>query len=321
MDHAEVRAFLIETMERPGGLMTLQDDPDPTAVAVRAHIAGCIECAAEWQAWSLTTLGLASAAPDVEGPGPEVRASIMAAVAARPRLAPRDAGATVAPGTPVGGPRPGAGTPVPASQVAPDALAVPPTADPASGTRSGGRREGWVRGNQLRASAPRPPTATTTSTRDRTRLVLVGIAAALALLLTGVVVGGQLGSEPQVARPDPGPVLRMTAAILQREGGIMARLTTPTGDPGGVVLVSPGTGELAVVSGALEPPPTPDRYWCFLERDGTEYRVGPMHMDGALAFWAGTPQGDVPADLGRQGDRFIVRLEAPGASPALTGTF
>jgi hypothetical protein len=149
----------------------------------------------------------------------------------------------------------------------------------------------------------------------------VSIAAAIALLVVGGIVGRQLAGTPETPRQDPGRALAVAAEILQGSGFDLARLTTPTDEPGGVVLVSPGSGRIAVVSDVLEPLPADAGYWCFVERDGIEYRVGPMHMDGGLAFWAGAPQEGAPADLGRQGDTFFVRSDLAGAEPVLTGTF
>ena len=83
--------------------------------------------------------------------------------------------------------------------------------------------------------------------------------------------------------------------------------------------VSPGSGDLVVVSKALVPPPTGVRYVCLLERDGQSTKVGYMKFDDDLAYWAG-PVTD-PVDLGLSGDRFVIQLDTPGSEPALSGTF
>ena len=83
--------------------------------------------------------------------------------------------------------------------------------------------------------------------------------------------------------------------------------------------VSPGSGDLVVVSSALTAPPEGVRYVCLLDRNGEQSRVGYMKFDGSLAYWAG-PVND-PVDIGLTGDQFIVQLDSPGSAPALTGTF
>jgi hypothetical protein len=143
------------------------------------------------------------------------------------------------------------------------------------------------------------------------------------LLVAGMVVGRQLVSSPEAPRGDPGRVLAEAATILQGGGFGLARLETPDGGQGGVVVVSPGSGRLAVVSSALEAPPDGARYVCLLDRDGTVKQVGYMRWEptadgGGLAYWAGDAN---PADLGLPGDVFIVQLDTPGAQPALTGEF
>ncbi len=319
MDHADVQGLLLEAMERPGGLVAFQGDPSAAAADARAHIAGCAGCAAEWRAWSLTTLGLASAAPDVEGPAPEVRAAIMAAVSARPRPASATMRTPARGAGPAVRSSPAAAPPAPMAGPAPmaDRTAAPPPTGPSAGVTTGRVREGWVRGRDpSRAPTPAPSAA---RTGPGLRWGLLGAAAAVLLLVVGAVIGQQSsggGAEPR--RGDPTRALAVAAGILYGNGFGLARLTTPDGQPGGVVIVSPGSGRIAVMTDALEPPPAGVRYWCYLERDGTEYVVGPMWFDDDLAFWAGDA---TPVDLGLEGDVFIVRLETEGAPPALTGTF
>jgi hypothetical protein len=143
------------------------------------------------------------------------------------------------------------------------------------------------------------------------------------LFVAGMLLGRQLVSAPESPRGDPGRVLAEGATILQGGGFGLARLETPTGEDGGVVVVSPGSGRLAVVSSTLEAPPDGARYVCLLERDGTRSQVGYMRWEptasgGGLAYWAGPAE---PPDLGMPGDVFIVQLDTPDAQPALTGEF
>ena len=148
-------------------------------------------------------------------------------------------------------------------------------------------------------------------------------AAAVLLFVAGAALGRPLGlggggGEPTATSEVP-RVLTITASILQGQGYNLAHLETPDGSQGGFVAVSPGSGDLVVVSKALVQPPTGVRYVCLLERDGQSTKVGYMHFDGDLAYWAG-PVTD-PVDLGLSGDRFLVQLDTPGSTPALSGTF
>ncbi len=77
MDHAEVRSRIADAVAGPGGLTSLVADPSPEAAAVRAHVQGCAECAAEWRAWSVVSMGLAAAAPDELTMRPAAREQIL----------------------------------------------------------------------------------------------------------------------------------------------------------------------------------------------------------------------------------------------------
>lgn len=71
MDHEAVREWLDEAFLAPG----MRDDDDPTARAVRAHLATCDECGAYDEATRRAGLKLDL----VRGPSPEVRTRTMAA--------------------------------------------------------------------------------------------------------------------------------------------------------------------------------------------------------------------------------------------------
>jgi hypothetical protein len=297
MDHAEVLERIEAAVAGPGGLARLGTDPSAEGVAAREHVAGCATCAAEWRAWSVVSLGLAAAAPDTLEPRPELRDRVLAAAAARPR--------TAAPSSP------------PVTTVATSPLPPAPAPSPAA------TRSGISMGPRRQRTAPTAAPASPTTAAPSFRWLLLGAAAVVVLLVAGMVVGRQLVSSPEAPRGDPGRVLAEAATILQGGGFGLARLETPDGGQGGVVVVSPGSGRLAVVSSALEAPPDGARYVCLLDRDGTVKQVGYMRWEptadgGGLAYWAGDAN---PADLGLPGDVFIVQLDTPGAQPALTGEF
>jgi hypothetical protein len=290
---------------------------------VRDHIAGCGPCAAEWRAWSVVSLGLASAAPDDLAPRPELRDEVLAAVATRPRTAPLMASQA-------------AGTPAPAPVAG--GIANPSASDPAAagaGPSVGPTRSGIALGPR-RARTTVAPAAARQASGPPFRWLLVAAALAVVLFLMGALLGGQLlrtsttpsgtpliaNASPSTTRGDPGRVLAETALILQTAGYRLAPLETPEGDAGGVVVVSPA-GRLAVVSSVLAEPGDGARYVCLLDRGGTQTKVGYMRWEptadgGALAYWAGDAE---PSDLGTAGDVFIVQLDAPDAQPALTGVF
>lgn len=293
MDHAEVLERIEDAVAGPGGLARLGSDASPAATAVREHIARCPRCAAEWRAWSVVSLGMAAATPDTLEPAPELRDRVLAAAAARPQTSPPQ--------------------PAPAAAAGP-AIPAPTPAGSRTGISMGPRRP-------RTPSAPAP--SGTRPSGPSFRWLLLGAAAVVVLLVAGMVVGRQLVSAPEAQRGDPGRVLAEAATILQGGGFGLARLQTPAGEQGGVVVVSPGSGRLAVVSSALEAPPEGARYVCLLDRDGTVSQVGYMRWEatasgGGLAYWAGDAE---PSDLGLPGDVFVVQLDTADAEPALTGEF
>lgn len=300
MDHAEVLQRIEAAVASPGGLARLGADPSPTAADLRAHVNRCANCAAEWRAWSVVSLGLAAAAPDTLEPRPELREQVLVAAAAHPHSL---STTLIAPGRPSATPSRGA----------------PTSSSPASGATRSGIAPGPRR---PRSGAPGAAAATMRS-GPSFRWLLLGAAAVVVLFVAGMILGRQLAATPVTPRGDPARVLAEAATILQGGGFGLARLERPDGQPGGVVVVSPGSGRLAVVSSALGAPPDGTRYVCLLDRDGTVTQVGYMRWEptsdgGGLAYWAGAAE---PADLGLQGDRFIVRLDLPGAQPVLSGEF
>ena len=149
---------------------------------------------------------------------------------------------------------------------------------------------------------------------------LLAAAAVVVLLATGALLGGPLGSAPShdEASAELANALTYAADVLGQPGHVVASLQTPVGTPGGVVALSPDSGELVVFSGALTPPSGGQRYVCYLERDGARTAVGSMWFVGTSAYWTGEVAAAI--DAGRPGDRFIVQLEGSSAA-ALTGTF
>jgi hypothetical protein len=203
--------------------------------------------------------------------------------------------------------------------------------------REGATRSGITLGPRRARTTATGPAATGAPSGPPFRWLLLGAAAAVVLFVAGAVLGGLLlgtpgspGATPRTAvaspaapRGDPGRVLAEAALILQSGDHRLASLETPEGDAGGVVLVSGGTGRLAVVSSVLPAPPEGTRYVCLLDRSGARTQVGYMRWEPTsggegLAYWAGDAE---PADLGQPGDVFIVQLDEADAQPALIGEF
>lgn len=305
MDHAEVTDMIAAAVGAPGGLSTLMADPSAEAAAVREHVKECAECSAEWRAWSVVSVGLATAAPDDLTMRPAARDAILANILSRPRPTPvsgvvmsppASIRTTMTPMTPV--PVPAAPTVVPGGRTG-------RTAGMSSAASRAARRAGP--GEAQRASW--------------FKWVAVSAAAAVVLFVAGAALGRPLGLGGGEPAPTSGVprAMAITAGILQGQGYSLAPLQTPDGAAGGFVAVSPGSGNLTVVSEALVPPPAGAKYKCVLVRDGVSTTVGYMWFDGDLAYWAG-PVTD-PVDIGLSGDVFVIQLDTPGSTPALTGTF
>jgi hypothetical protein len=320
MDHADVLERIEAAVAAPGGLATLVADPSAEAVALREHIRGCPACGAEWRAWSVMSLGLAAAAPDTMTLRPAARDAILGAVLSRPRATPTAA--------PVSTSMVAATAASPSSDRAGNTIEPIATQPPTMGSIPAGKPSvvpGGRTGRTARVAAATGRTARPEPATGRGawfRWVALAAAAAVLLFVAGAAFGRPLGlggGDQPTRTSDLPRVMAVTADVLAGKGYSLAQLETPNGAHGGFVAVSPGSGDLVVVSSALTPPPVGVRYICLLDRNGEQSRVGYMRFDGSLAYWAGPV--DDPVDIGLTGDQFIVQLDSPGSEPALTGTF
>jgi hypothetical protein len=293
MDHAEVQTRLEAAVTGPGKLAALEADRSAEGVALISHLEDCDPCRRELEAWRLVDASLAVGTPDTVVSPPEARSRILAAVVSQGVA--RGAGASVPP-------------PIP---IAPDAP-VDVRADlTASGTT---RRPSSVLRRTTTSETP-------TSRGTGFRWLALAAAAAVAIFVLGAILGGPLGLTPQ---PEDVPsradrVVNAALEVLSLRGHSTAALTTSTGQPGGFVAMSPGSGDLVVVSQALEPPLGAAEYECFLERDEDRSYIGDMHqVSEELWFWAG-PVSE-PSDAGLPGDEFLVILQG-STEPTLSGEF
>lgn len=311
MDHAEVLERLETAALGPGRLAVIDADPTPAGDELRRHVAGCAACGAERRALELVGVALAAAAPDTLRAPAAARARILAAVPAQ-GIARGAAGilpVSAPPVSPDWTEGPGVGTY--------DATAT--GAVPRSGLPPSGRRR--ERSAAIAARSTAAAGAPAVGARmPGIRWFLVAAAAAVVVFVAGALLGGPLGVTEQ-PRQDTAAltrVLGITANILQGPGHLVASLEAPDGTPGGAVVISPGTGQLAVITQALPVPAGTARYECFVVRGGVAVSVGYMHFTDDTAWWAGPIKE--PVDAGLQGDTFTVVLEGT-TTPALTGTF
>lgn len=159
---------------------------------------------------------------------------------------------------------------------------------------------------------------------SRRASVLAGLATAAAIVIVAgaALVATDLARQRDAAAQQAaglGRVAATTDMLLRDPNHRRAVLTDATSQPSGSVLVSGTTAQLVVVSERLPDAPAGQRYGCFMERDGRFMRIGFMAATDDLAFWIGSVS-DMP-DPGREGDRFVISLQADGSSPILAGDF
>ena len=262
MDHAEARSDLADLALEPARLRLLAGPVGAGSMtaadaALLDHIATCPECASELVAWR-RTLGLL----DTAGADDEPRSSLSGYATA-------DAGSTsVAPPpdlrerTLASVRSAGVATPRPA-EIVPPAFAAHAGRAPSGGARR--MLPAWL-----------------------------AIAAAVALLVTGAGLlvdrGRQLESAQAEAR-DLAAVVSQLDGILQEQGHQTAALTSPNGATAGSVAFGPSSGDIVVVTRALDAPPAGFVYRCWLEAGGSRTAIGEMIFSGSTAYWAGSLAG------------------------------
>ncbi len=169
------------------------------------------------------------------------------------------------------------------------------------------------------APVPLPARVTASGWLERLTPRLAAAMLALAVLLFGAgALSGLLlrGAGDEPARL-PNVVAQMSDLAAAPDASYVT-LRDAGGTAVGVVVHSPTTHRLAVISGPLPLVPEPG-YWCYLERQGQRIAIGPMHQEEDMYFWAG-PMGG-PGDAGRPGDRFVVMAEGSDDPPVLVGEF
>lgn len=149
------------------------------------------------------------------------------------------------------------------------------------------------------------------------------VAVALSVVIAGgLVMVASLGGQRDTAQAEVAALADLATAsshILARPDHAQLSLATADGTPGGMLIFSPSSGQVAVWSRALSGAVTGTHYDCFVARGGSLTLIGWMDQAGDVAYWIG--QVPVGITLGQAGDRIVVQAEQPGASPALSGTF
>lgn len=176
----------------------------------------------------------------------------------------------------------------------------------------------------VRTPAMAPPAPVTKAPARRGwRLLPALTAAAMAVVIVGgLVMVGNVNSDANKARAEVSALAELATAsghILARPDHAQLSLTAADGTSSGTIVFSPSSGQVAVWSRGLAGAGTGTRYDCYLAHGSALTLIGWMDYAGSVAYWV----GNVPAGvtLGHGGDRILVQAEAPGAAPALSGTF
>ena len=256
MDHAEAQARLAELAFEPDRLDRLaRIAAGASAVIgdadVADHVAMCPECSMEVDAWQRTVRLLDAATASVEG---SPRSTLR-------EIAVADLGSTP--------------------------IAMP------SGLRD--RTIAAVRSEPLSVSSAALSTVVPSVVHvGRARRALPGwlwIAAAVAILVVGaglLVDRGRQLDAAQAEAHELATVMSQLDGILQDPAHATAVLMSSTGAAAGSASWGPSTGDIVVLTTALEAPPSGLVYRCWLEVDGTRSAIGVMSFSESTAYWAGS---------------------------------
>ncbi len=296
---ADALAALDIAAVEPSGLDRLAASRAPADVAVMAHVAGCVTCAAEMaRLREIATLLRAGLAP---APSPDLRARTLDAVLAVGRQRGGDAG----PVTVVGG----------AASSAPQVATV-------VGSATGRTRAG---------ASVVPFRPATPGTRRRT--ILAGLAAAAVVVLavgaSALVATGVARSELQAERDRSAQLAQKSAValrLLQDPAAIRIPMSGPGGVSGVAVIGRDGYGggfSGAVVAPGLPSAPAGSEYVCYVVVDGERRFVGRMAEDGTMHAWAGPLDAFAHAKPGSIGEYGVLLVPAGSGSvegdPVMSG--
>ena len=150
------------------------------------------------------------------------------------------------------------------------------------------------------------------------------LAAAVAIVLLGggVLFGANLVRQRDAATAQVAALTKVAAwtdRLLAAPDRTELTLRDAQGRAAGTVVFSRSSGDLVVFSEALDPTSPRETYDCYITRNGQWTRIGWMNVAGSVSYWV----GKVPAgsSIGQPGDRFVVLVDRPGATPELSATF
>jgi hypothetical protein len=296
MDHPSAHERLADLALEPARLAELEADHSDDAVALRAHLSTCAECASDLAGWRRTYATLALATGTGQGGSGHLRDLEREQAPAPPELRDRVMRQVTGPGT--------AAAPAPegavsgAETAAPNArLRVPPT--PTGSANAGG-------------PAPTSPP----KRRSRPKLAWLAVAAALVIAVVSSAVALERDQQLGISRAEVAELASVAGTldrILAEPTHDAVPLRAADGSVGGLLAWS--TSELAVVTSILPPPADGATYRCWVERGGTRTVVGVMSFAGGTGYWAGST-GPWGGGLSA-GDRFGVSLApADGSVPS-----
>jgi len=193
-----------------------------------------------------------------------------------------------------------------------DLAAEPPIVSPTSLRAAIARIPGSNEGATAVTSAPAGDQRLEATTRFGWRRA-AALVAAVAVAVLGVSLLRDQSARLDLAQSETRELASVTAVlgrVLSDPGRHVVSLTSADGTANGSVAWS--GHDLAVMTRALERPPTGQTYRCWIERDGARSPVGEMWFAGDLAYWTGSLDDWATISLDG-GGRFGVSLEpAPG---------
>ncbi|MBI2780999.1 MAG: anti-sigma factor [Chloroflexi bacterium] len=165
--------------------------------------------------------------------------------------------------------------------------------------------------------ADRAP-ASTSIVQARRRPPIVGwlaVAAAIVVLAGSVAITidqiGQRGAAEARAAGLSNAIAAVDRVLVAPEHRVVG-LKDGAGAAGGTISWS--GQDLVVLTTALEPPPTGQRYLCWLvEGDGSASLIGQMYFAGRTAYWVGSLDEWATFRIGPN-TRFVVTLPQPGVT-------
>ncbi len=261
MDHQEARELLEEAAVEPSGFERLAAGDTPEAAALVSHLAGCPECTMEYEALGRDAATIREVVREL--PPVDLKERTLARIAALGR-------APVPLAAPAG---------AMSGAAAVDVVEAPRPVTTASTDMP---------------SAPERAAGDTRSSRASRGRAWWPALSMVAVLVAAIGIGGwwnasnQLDQE-QAVSSELAEINDATLQIQAQPDDQLIALAATAKAPGatGTMTYSPSAHELVVVATGLAVPATGTSYRCWLEIAGVRTDIGPMHLGGGKAYWAG----------------------------------